>query len=106
MATVLDLLGQSVALADDFFDGQAADDRAQVPGEDAPDEFFHAVLFGEEASRRVRDGRRVVADFERSDRLMRNRMPCVVTHSSAISASCSDNERMRAFCLIGMTNVP
>ena len=67
VATVLDLLGQPVAFANDLLDSQAADDRPQMAGENAPDEFFHTVLLGEKTSRCVRDGRRVVTDLESGD---------------------------------------
>ncbi len=43
VAAVLDLLGHPVPFPDDLLDGQAADDRAEVAGEDAPDQLLHAA---------------------------------------------------------------
>ena len=64
VAAVLDLLGDLVALADDLLDGQRADDRAQMAGEDPPAQLLHAVLLGQEAAGGVGDRTGVVADLE------------------------------------------
>jgi hypothetical protein len=65
---VLDLLGHPVAFPDDLLDGEAADDRPQVPGEHPADEHLHPVLLGQEPARRVRDRGLVVPHLERGHR--------------------------------------
>ena len=67
VAAVLDLLGHPVPFPDDLLDGQAADDRAEVAGEDAAHQLLHAVLLGQEAAGRVGDRHRVVAHLEDRD---------------------------------------
>ena len=68
VAAVLDLLGHLVALADDLLDGQAADDRAQMAGEDAAAQLFHPVLLGQEAPGGIGDRGGVVAHLEHRHR--------------------------------------
>ena len=67
VAAVFHLRGQTVSLADDLLDGEAADDGAEVAGEDAAHQLLHLILLGQEATRRVGDGDGVVTDLEGSD---------------------------------------
>jgi hypothetical protein len=60
---------QLVAFANDLFDRQRADDRAQMAGEDVGDAHVHLLLLIQEPACRVRDRGIVVADFIDHDRL-------------------------------------
>ena len=108
VATVFDFLGEPVSLPDDFLNGEASDDGAEVAGEDAAYELLHAVLLGQKASRRVRDRDGVVAYLERRDEAGMWEPDALRGDAvlGAISDSCSDKERSRAFCLIGNTKQP
>ncbi len=55
-------------MPDQFFDGQAAADRAQVPREDVLDARVHLILLIEKATRGVGDRDEVVADLVDDDR--------------------------------------
>src|ERR1019366_7488451 len=68
VTSLFDLLGETVTLTDDLFDGQAADDGTKVTGKDAAHQFLHVVLLGKEPPCRVGDRRRVIPDLERGDR--------------------------------------
>lgn len=59
--------GELFAVTDHVFDVQAADDGAQVTGEDIAHPLIHLVLLVEEPARGIRDRREIVTDFEDDD---------------------------------------
>jgi hypothetical protein len=67
LGAVEHLGGQLLPLGDDLLNGHRADDRAQVPREDAAGQHRHLVLVGQEPLAGVDDGLGVVADLERDD---------------------------------------